>query len=224
MGRHAKLTLEQQRQVHDAPGPLVHYPLAQQFNVHPYTIYRIRKRDPTNSAQQQRNRGEARPTSCPVCQDTYWYETDLIGMMYEMCQCGPSQLRPRPPVQLNTFQRNTPATPAVEPVPASPTTAADKKRRAREIAVLWYGGCTLQEIGEQAGITRERVRQILRKEVGDIKRPGVPIDFKHVKQKYVIGETFTPAQRAAAEIMGLVPPRTTTSPAQPINSSQRTAA
>ena len=37
------------------------------------------------------------------------------------------------------------------------------RSRALELAALYHGGCTLQEIGDAVGLTRERVRQLIAK-------------------------------------------------------------
>jgi len=44
--------------------------------------------------------------------------------------------------------------------------------RALELAVLYRGGCTLQEIGTAIGLTRERVRQLIRRVDPDAKESG----------------------------------------------------
>ena len=44
--------------------------------------------------------------------------------------------------------------------------------RALELAVLYRGGCTLQEIGDAIGLTRERVRQLIAKVDPDAKESG----------------------------------------------------
>lgn len=46
-------------------------------------------------------------------------------------------------------------------VPAGDERAGFNRQRALELAVLYRGGCTLQEIGDAIGISRERVRQLL---------------------------------------------------------------
>lgn len=47
-----------------------------------------------------------------------------------------------------------------------PGPAAGTLERANRMAAMYRGGCTLQQIGEHFGVTRERVRQMMTKHLG----------------------------------------------------------
>lgn len=97
----------------------------------------------------------------------------------------------------------------------SRTSAAERHARDLELAALYQGGATLQEIGDAVGLTDERVRQRiarLRSQGFPIRQPprtrrGDLVDLGGVLARYRAGRPLSRTERRLTHALGLPPRR-----------------